>query len=98
MTERIVHLLEAIEVDRVQGKSIVRSCGQRSAQLLAKMEAVGKLGERVVAGKPGDLVLRLALLRYVLQEIHPATVRQRLVADLNRPAIPQLSRAGERFS
>jgi hypothetical protein len=71
----------------VHGKSRSRTqVPQRVLQLPTEIPTVGSIGQRIVVGQPGDLLFRLAPLRNVLLNVHPAAATQRLIGNLNDPS------------
>ena len=80
----------------MNGKAALQlSVGERVLELLAEMIAVGDLGQRVVAGEPGDLLLGAALLGDVFLEVDPAAGGKRLIGDEDRAAVLELLHVGE---
>ena len=80
MTEPVVDLLEAVEVDPVQGeRGALVQAAERVLERLAEIEAVGDAGQRIVAGEPLDLFLGSPLLGDVLLNVDPAAVDERLI-------------------
>ena len=87
MAERIVDLLEMIDVDREHGKAAAAAhVGDRLLDALAEHHAIGQAGERVVAGHVGDALLGLAALGDVLVGGDEAAIGRRPV-DASHHAI-----------
>ena len=64
VAKRIVDRLEPVQIDHQQrtAPAPLRGITQRLAHRLGQLQAVGQLGQRVVARKIGDLFRRIALL------------------------------------
>ena len=64
MAERVVDVLEAVEIDQEQRAALLalRGVAQRLVERLAHQRAVGQAGERIEAREAADLLLRAALL------------------------------------
>ena len=87
MAESVVDALELVDVDIKHGKLPTGlHVLQRPLQLLAEQYAVWQIGERVVMGEMGDLLLGALARGDVLDGGDPAARRQRLVDDLDRAA------------
>ena len=90
MAERIVHLLEVVEVEAQHGAGFVSSAARDGlAQPVVKQHAVWQLGQRVMMGHVGDFGFNPAPLRGVLQGDQPAVVFDRGEIDCQRAAIRQ---------
>ncbi len=59
MTERVVDLLEAVEIDQQDRKSflIAMRSQDRLLQAIEEERAIGKIGQRVVIGQVGDALI-----------------------------------------
>ena len=87
----VVDFLEMIEVDPMQREALARIVALELAfQLLAEMEAVRDLGQRVVARQPFDLLVRLALRGDVLLHVDPTAAAERPIGDTDHAAIGQV--------
>ena len=96
VAEGVVHAFEIVEIDPVNGNAIWRlDPGEHVLELLAEMIAVRDLGQRVVAGEPGDLLLGAALFGDVLLQIDPAAAGKRLIGDEDGAAVLELLHVGE---
>ena len=64
MAERVIDVLEAVQVDQEQRAALaaVGRIAQRFVERLAHERAVGQAGQRVEPGKAGDFLLGTALL------------------------------------
>ena len=64
VAERVVDVLEPVEVDQEQRAALlpVRGVAQRFVERLAHHRAVGQAGQRIEPGEAGDLLLGAALL------------------------------------
>src|SRR5947208_15883681 len=63
MPERVVHVLEAVEVEqRDRGWLLGAATGQKPAELLLQREPVGQAGELVVVGDALQLLFDSALV------------------------------------
>ena len=79
MAQRIVDVLEEIEVEQMHGHDVVAfDARQRQLQPLVEQHAVGQAGQRVVQRHVRDLGLRAALLGDVLMGGDRAAVGHRL--------------------
>ena len=69
VAERVVDVLEAIEVEEQHGRLQTAALRQRDGlgEVLLQEHAVGQPGERVVVGEPPDLFLRRARCRDVVE-------------------------------
>ena len=67
MTEAVVHLLEAVQVDEQHGQDVTgpRRPGQRLIEPIAEQRAVREAGEAVVEGLVGELLLEPHSLGHV---------------------------------
>ena len=65
VAERVVDVLEAVEVDQEQRAALLPMGGvaQRFLERLAHHRAVGQAGQRVEAGEAGDLAARTGAAR-----------------------------------
>jgi hypothetical protein len=61
MPERVVDMLEVVEVHEQQGQCPPAALGmsQRAFQVFSEHQPVGQLGEAVVVGEKADLLARL---------------------------------------
>src|SRR3974390_2601039 len=67
VTERIVHVLEVVEIeDREPGGAVASSARQPPAQLLLEREPVGQSCQRIVMSKPLELLLGAHLIGNIL--------------------------------
>ena len=59
MAERIVHVLEAVEIEPEHGHQLTMPLGPRhgAVEMLAELKPVGQPGQRIVHGEIADLVL-----------------------------------------
>ena len=79
MAERVVDLLELVEVDEQQRGHVVAALGRQQApDLVAEIDAVRQGGEFVVAGQVADPRLGVAPLGDVLEQHHGAAAFHRL--------------------
>ena len=91
VTERVVDLLEAIEIEAMHRKSFARTqARERLLQSLAHQHAIGQIGEPVVAREVLDLRLRLAPLGDVLVRTDPAAAGHRHVRRRDGAAVVHL--------
>ncbi len=83
VAERIVHVLEAIEVDHEERAALLpmRRVAQGLVERLAHHRPVREAGERVEPRKPADLLLRPALLGKVRADAAEAEEAAALVED-----------------
>jgi hypothetical protein len=83
MAERVVHRLEAVEVDAMhrEGPAMAPAVGEGALQLLAEDRAVAEIGQRVVVRHVGDARLGAPPFRHVLQGRDPAAPLHRSKAD-----------------
>ncbi len=97
MTERVVDLLELVEVDE-QDRQRSRAGGGRqdARQLVVKMAAIGQASEGIVARQVADALLGLAPLADVLDHHHRAAVLHRLGGEGERLSLPDLGEAAAR--
>ena len=94
MAERVVDALEVVEVEIEHRKlAAAPDAGQRLGQPLAKQQAVGQVGERVVARHVRDLLLGAPALGDVLVGRDPAAVGHRMVEHGDGAAVGQLDAA-----
>ena len=93
--ERIVDVLEVIEVEKDQGELLSRRRKSRCAWLirLTQLRAVRQSGQHVVVGEPGDLGARLLALDRQRTEMN-AGVDDPLMPAARRPALPEIEREG----
>ncbi len=95
MSERVVHILEAIEVEqRDRGWLLGAAAGQKPAELLLQRKPVGQAGELVVVGDALQLILGASALGDVLVGAHHAAHRAVWIvhwraskADVDHPAV-----------
>ena len=98
MAERVVDLLELVEIDEVHGAHLLRRAGgKRVVHAAAQDGAVGQSGERVEARKVVDLGLRDLALGDVLADQHHAAVLHRLDGELERASVVQVDDEGVAF-
>ena len=91
MAEGVVDLLEAVEIDGVDGEPFARAqTRKRLLQPLAHQHAVRQIGQHVVARQVLDLRLRLAPLGDVLVRAYPPAAGHRHVRGRYRAAIVHL--------
>jgi len=91
MTERVVHLLEAVEIEPMEGeRRAFVQVAERVLERLAEMEAVGNAGQRIVPRKPLDFLLRPALFGDVLLDIDPTAVGERLIGHQELAAVVEV--------
>ncbi len=83
MAERVVDLLELIEIDEQHGAGLARMPrgSQRLVDLVAKVSPVRQAGERVVARHVADLGLGVLALGDVLDQHDRAAVFHRLEGE-----------------
>ena len=87
----IVDLLEVVEVEPQEREALARVVGPELVlEALAEVEAVGDLGQRVVARQPFDLLVRLPLGGDVLLHVDPSAAGQRLVGDADDAAVAEV--------
>ena len=87
MAERVVDVLEAVEIDQEQGAALLAVGGvaQRLVERLAHHRAVGQAGQRIEAREPGDFLLGAALLGEVGADAAEAEEAAALVEDRDCP-------------
>jgi len=91
MAQRVVDLLEAVEIDAVHGEPLAGAqTRQRPLQALAHEHAVGQVRQPVVAREVLNRGLRLATLGDVLVRAHPSAARHRHVRGRDRAAVVHL--------
>ena len=90
MAERLVHELEAVEVDHAGGDQALRpACAaDRRAQPIQQERAVGQRGQAVVQRLMAQRFLGLALLGHVVEGQHGATQLAVLADDRLAPRAP----------
>src|SRR2546423_14608861 len=90
MSERIVDVLEMIEIEEHQcDVSLRRAIPDRLVDQVTQLRAVRQAGQHVVVGKPGDLGPRLLSLDRQRAEIN-AGVDDALVPAARRAALPEI--------
>jgi hypothetical protein len=95
MAERVVHLLELVEIETQHRDGVAAlHRSEMAVKLLAQEHAVGQRGQRIVMRHVGDLLLGLPLLGDVLMDGDPAAVGHRLARD--RDEAPVLQPVDER--
>ncbi len=69
MAKVVIDLFETVEVDKHQGKTGVVALGQMHCvlQTIAKQNAVGNIGQGVVVGETGEVLLGLFALDGIAQ-------------------------------
>ncbi len=88
MSERIVDILEMIEIDEHQSELFSRGAvGDRLVDQLTQMRAVRQAGQHVVVGEAGDLGPRLLALDRQRAEMD-AGVDDALMPAARCPALP----------
>ena len=89
MAERIVDILEAIEIERQHrhGRTAL-GLVEFLAQALAQVQAVGQIGQRIVVGEVRHAGLDAPLLGDVLVHGDPAAARHRLMPQDDTRARP----------
>jgi hypothetical protein len=80
MAQRVVDLLELVEVDEQQRRELLRTLlnRQQAPDLVAEIDAVGKRGQFVVTRKMADLGFCIAPLGDVFEQDDRASARHRL--------------------
>jgi hypothetical protein len=80
MAERVVDLLELVEVDEQEGRqrALIAWHGQEALDLVAEIDPVGQPRQRVIAGEVADAGFRIAPFGDVLDQHHRAAVGHRL--------------------
>src|SRR5579862_8255275 len=58
MTQRVVDVLEAVEIEQGDGYRALVAAGQQTSELLLQGEAIGKTGQRIIMSEPDELLLR----------------------------------------
>ena len=83
MAERVVDVLEAVEVDQKQRAALASMVrvAQRLVERLAHHRPVGQAGQRVEAGEPRDLLLGPALLGQVGTDAAEAEEAPAIIED-----------------
>ena len=83
VAERVVDVLEAVEVDQEQRAALVaaRGVAQRFVERLAHQRAIGQAGERIEAREAADFLFRAALLGEVGADPAEAEEAPALVED-----------------
>ena len=83
VAERVVDVLEAVEIDQEQRAALLAAGGiaQRLVERLAHQRAVGQAGQRIEAGEAADFLLRAALLGEVGADPAEAEEAAALVED-----------------
>ena len=85
MTQRIVDVLEVVEVEQVHGQQLAAPRAREGLlEALVEQHAVGQAGKRVVQRHVHDLGLRAALLGDVLMRDDDAAIGHALAANGNR--------------
>ncbi len=91
MAERIVDLLESVEIEAQHGKAaLATEVGEGFFDLLGEQDAVGQAGQRVMARHEGDARFRAPPLGDVFIGRDPAAIGHRLMNDRNDAAAAQL--------
>ena len=97
MAERVVDVLEAVEVETKHRQAPALSHAvERPLHALAQQHAVGQLGQDVVVRHVGDARLDAAVLGHVLVRGEPALVRHRLMLDGDDAPVAELADLGHR--
>ena len=84
--ERVIDVLEAIEIDEMHGDAaaLQRKDGKRLLQFFDQLGAIGQAGQRIVMRHVGDLRLGFLPFGDVLEGRDPAASRHRLVDHAKR--------------
>ena len=97
VAERIVDVLEAVEVETEHGQALaLLHAVERPLHALAQQHAVGQLGQDVVVRHVRDARLDAAILGHVLVRREPALVRHRLMLDGDDAPVAELADLGHR--
>ena len=91
MAERIVDVLEAVEVEHEDGERLFPPTQPRAGllELLHEVGAVGEAGQQIVTRHERDLLLVAPAVGDVLVDGDPAAAVDRLVGDLDHPPVAQ---------
>src|SRR5579863_4114601 len=88
MTERIVDTLEFVDVDVEHGElTATLDTLKLQFEPFPEQGAVWQVGERVVVGKMGDLLLGNPSLGDVFMRRHPTTIRRLLMRNLHPASV-----------
>ena len=88
MTQCVVDVLEAVEIDAVDREAAASgNAAQGGFQSGVEERAVGQIGQRIMACKVNDARLRLAPRRDILMGGNPASAGKRIKNNLDGPAI-----------
>jgi hypothetical protein len=83
VAERVVHVLEAVEVEqRDRRRPIAAFAGEQAPQLLLQRQPVGQAGQLIIMGEPPQLLLGLLAARDVL--VDPGHVADGAVEVVHR--------------
>jgi hypothetical protein len=94
VTQRVIDALELVDIDVVHREPPAGlDIGKLLLQPLVEQSAVGQVGQRIVMGEVGDLLLGAAALSDVFMGGEPTAVGERLVDDLYRAAVGDLDDA-----
>ena len=97
MAERVVDLLELVEVDEQQRRQLIGALlgGKQAADLVAEIDPVGQRGEFVVARQMADARFGVAPLGDVFQEHDGAAAGHRLERPRQRTAAHRIGIGGD---
>ena len=87
MSQRIVDALEAVEIEEHDRQLV--AAGQCFFHLVLEQDAIGQIGQRVMARHVHDLGFGLPALGDVLIGRHPAAVGSRAVQTRHHPAVAE---------
>jgi len=91
MPQRVVDVLEVVEVETEDCHlAIAPDTYQRILDAIAQQDAVGQIGQAVVARHVRDLRLGVAAVGDVLMRRHPTAARDRLIDQADDAAIAKL--------
>ncbi|MGY4255600.1 hypothetical protein ACVI1L_002668 [Bradyrhizobium sp. USDA 4516] len=92
MPERVVDVLEAVEIEHQHRKtrSAAPGTGERALHPFLEQHAIRQIGQRVMLRHIGDLGLGAPLLGDVAMRRHPAAAGHRLPRHADQPAVGEL--------
>jgi len=97
VAERIVDVLEPVEIEHEHGEFVGRdvvALPDRSLQHFGEEAAVRQPGQKIVLCEIGDLLLAARPIRDVLMRRQPAAIRHHMAADRHDPAIGEFLNLG----
>ena len=96
MAQRVVDLLELVEIDEQQRRKLLGALldRQQAADFVAEIDPVGKLGEFVVACQMADAGFRVLALGNVFDQHDGAAADHRLEGPGQRPVLAEVRIGG----